>query len=116
MRNYYLSLLITTALGTSAAFAQARGEALVDTYLPEAEEITPATEIAAIPQEADTQTRLWLQLQSSAAVAGSRYTLPGQAATLIYQRYLNSFGHPIPEQFEYADTGSSGSSGSSSGR
>lgn len=112
MRHLYLFLLTTLAFN---AFADTRSEPVQDTYLPETEEIMPASEIP-IPQEADTQSRLWLQLQSSGAMAGSRYTLPGQAATLVYQRYLDSFSHPIPEQFELEDGDSGGSSGSSSGR
>lgn len=112
MRHLYLTLLTTLAFN---AFADAESEPILDTYLPETEEIMPATEIP-IPQEADTQSRLWLQLQASGAIAGNRYLLPGQAATLVYQRYLDSFSHPIPEQFELGDGDSGGSSGSSSGR
>ncbi len=113
MRKLYLSLLITSALNASAAFAQADNETYLDTYPPEAAEVMPATEIP-IPQDADTQSRLWLQLQESGAMAGSRYTLPGQAATLIYQRYLGSFAHPIPPEFEYGEMDGGSSSGGSS--
>ncbi|WP_367155744.1 DUF3613 domain-containing protein [Methylomonas sp. HYX-M1] len=72
------------------------------------------------PQFADNQTRLWLQRQSSGAVAGNRYAIPGQAATASFQRYLQSFSHPIPLHFETTGSGSSGggsgSGGSSGGR
>ncbi len=115
MRNLYLSLPIFAALNAPAAFTQAVSETLQDTYPPETEEIVPATLIP-IPQEADTQTQLWLQLQESGAMAGSRYTLPGQAATLIYQRYLRSFTHPIPLEFEYGEMDGGSSSGSSTSR
>ncbi len=115
MRNLNLRLLITSALNASAAFAQAVSETLQDTYPPETEEIVPATLIP-IPQEADTQTQLWLQLQTSGAMRGSHFSTPGQAATSIYKRYLDSFTYPIPEEFEYEDKGSSGSSGSSTSR
>lgn len=44
-------------------------------------------------------TRAWTDLQrNSGSVAWSR-PLPGDAADKIYQRYLNSFGQPIPEAF-----------------
>ncbi|MGZ4957618.1 MAG: DUF3613 domain-containing protein [Methylomonas sp.] len=115
MRHFYPSLLIAAALNASSAFAELKSQALMDTYLPETEQIALAPEIA-VPQEADTQTQLWLQLQESGAMAGSRYKLPGQAATLIYQRYLGSFSYPIPEHFEVEDNDSGGSSGSSTGR
>lgn len=118
MRNLCLSLLIGVSTYTAAAFAQTSIETfpstspVVEVIMP-AEEIVPATEIA-MPMEADTQTRLWLLRQESGAMAGNRYNLPGQAATLVYQRYLKSFSHPIPA--ELGSAGSDGGSGSSSGR
>lgn len=45
-------------------------------------------------------TRDWLRLQREGGSAGAAQGLPGDAATLIYQRYLNSFKNPIPAQFE----------------
>jgi hypothetical protein len=48
-----------------------------------------------------SQTRLWLGTQTSgvSAVSDER-PMPGEVATLVYQRYLNSFTHPIPERYE----------------
>ncbi|HLF97137.1 MAG TPA: DUF3613 domain-containing protein [Methylococcaceae bacterium] len=69
--------------------------------------------------EADTETGLWLLVQRSGAASGSRYTIPGQVATLSYRRYLNSFKYPIPRQFDFTGGGGAGSgmsSGSGAGR
>lgn len=46
------------------------------------------------------QTRQWLELQKNGHVASpNQQTLPGPAAARVYERYLNSFTHPIPEYF-----------------
>ena len=46
-------------------------------------------------------TRNWLAIQTSGAYAVTEdRPMPGEAATLVYQRYLNSFTHPIPERYE----------------
>lgn len=115
MRNLCLSLLIGVSTHTAAAIAQTSiesfpGPPAADEVIMPAEEVMPATEISE-PMTADTQTRLWLLQQESGAKAGHRYTLPGQAATLVYQRYLKSFSHPIP-----AELGSGDAAGSSSNR
>lgn len=73
-------------------------------------------EPAALVIEAPTQTHLWLKLQSSGAIAGTRYKTNGQTATQIYQRYLKSFTHPIPEHFKQSSGGSGSGSSSSSFR
>ena len=45
-------------------------------------------------------TRAWTDLQrSNVAAVGWARPLPGDAADKIYQRYLNSFGQPIPDNF-----------------
>ena len=46
----------------------------------------------------------WLQKQRSGTVAGSQPTLGGAEMQRIYERYLESFTHPIPEQFEVERT------------
>ncbi len=48
-----------------------------------------------------SQTRFWLATQTSgvSSVTDER-PMPGEAATLVYQRYLASFTHPIPERYE----------------
>lgn len=60
-----------------------------------------------------SQTRYWLNTQTSGtnSVTDAR-PMPGEVATMVYQRYLNSFTHPIPERYE-ADTFSTQGSGGS---
>lgn len=62
-----------------------------------------------------SQTRFWLATQTSgvSAVTDER-PMPGEAATLVYQRYLASFTHPIPERYESDSFSVGGGSGSSS--
>lgn len=46
-------------------------------------------------------TRGWLELQvSGSAASTTARPLPGEAASHVYERYSNSFKHPIPETFE----------------
>ena len=55
-----------------------------------------------------SQTRYWLATQASGASSENEARpMPGEVATLVYQRYLNSFTHPIPERYE-ADSFSTG--------
>lgn len=52
-----------------------------------------------LPKQGE-QTRQWLELQKNGhAASPHQQTLPGPAAAQIYERYLNSFSHPIPEYF-----------------
>ncbi|MCK8515207.1 DUF3613 domain-containing protein [Methylonatrum kenyense] len=45
-------------------------------------------------------TREWLRLQASGAKASDTdHSLPSGVRSRIYQRYLDSFEHPIPELF-----------------
>lgn len=45
-------------------------------------------------------TRNWLELQvSGSAASTTARPLPGDAASHVYERYSNSFKHPIPEKF-----------------
>ena len=46
-------------------------------------------------------TRAWMEFQTS-GVAASQVDRPmhGQVAERVYQRYLDSFTHPIPDRFE----------------
>lgn len=52
-------------------------------------------------QVGDT-TRALLQLQGDNSRPGTVLPMLGEAASRSYQRYLNSFDHPIPEYFEAA--------------
>ena len=64
---------------------------------------TSAVAAAAEPVRIGDATRQLLSMQRNAA--GSDRPIPGEQAGLSYQRYLDSFKHPIPER-----TGSSISS------
>jgi hypothetical protein len=50
--------------------------------------------------ELGADTRAWLELQRSGRSAAPERSLPGPVASRIYDRYLNSFEHPVPDQFE----------------
>jgi len=79
-------------------------------------EATPVAAAAPVAGEGfASQTRLWLATQTSGtyAVTDER-PMPGEVATLVYQRYLKSFTHPIPERYE-SDSFKANSSGGSSG-
>ncbi|MFJ2989706.1 DUF3613 domain-containing protein [Collimonas sp. NPDC087041] len=45
-------------------------------------------------------TRTLLQAQADGRVAGPRLPMLGVTATASWQRYLDSFKHPLPENFE----------------
>jgi len=95
MRRFVLILLVLAAIRAEASSD--------DPAPPEVFPLDPSVSDSSEPPAivADTETGLWMQLQSSGRIAGPRYTLSGKAATNIYQRYLNSFRHPIPEQFDF---------------
>jgi uncharacterized membrane protein YgcG len=62
-----------------------------------------------------SQTDAWLSMQLNPAyTANDPRPIPGEVANKTYIRYLNSFSHPIPEQFERQSFSSSGGGGSSS--
>lgn len=57
------------------------------------------------------ETRRWLELQSSGVAASkSRQTVTGPVADAIYQRYVDSFKHPIPEFYKSKQEGEFGQS------
>ena len=46
------------------------------------------------------QSQHWLDIQTSGALAtDTQREMAGPVAERVYQRYLDSFTHPIPEQF-----------------
>ena len=68
---------------------------------------------AAVPGSAQE----WLSLQAAGTAASSEpRPMPGEVADAVYERYVNSFKHPIPDQFRRqstgGDTGGQGGSGS----
>lgn len=72
---------------------------------------------SAAEQKVGEQTRAWLDLQrSNNAAYGAVRPMPGDVADKVYERYLNSFTHPIPEFYKrdrfVQGGGSSGGGGS----
>ena len=77
----------------------------------------PAEPAAApvVSQGFGSQTRLWLATQTDGtyAVTDER-PMPGEVATMVYQRYLKSFTHPIPERYESDSFKTTGGGGAGS--
>lgn len=59
--------------------------------------LMPASHAADADQEVGASTREVLELQRSGKAAGPAQRLSGAAEARVYQRYLDSFTHPIPE-------------------
>ena len=58
-------------------------------------------------------TRAWLELQKSGAAAPEdARPMAGEVADQVYQRYLNSYKHPIPDTYSRDRFVSGGGSGS----
>ena len=56
--------------------------------------------------EPGSQTRQWLSMQREGTQASQQaQTLPGPVMDQVYQRYIKSFGHPIPERYEEREIG-----------
>ena len=73
----------------------------------------PAADAGTQLPRVGADTRAWLDLQTSAAsqVPDVR-PVPGEVADQVYQRYVNSFKFPIPEEFKrdkFVQQGGSGS-------
>lgn len=87
----------STPAGTAISVTAAAGPAVAAT--PTASAAT----FADLPrsQVGDT-TRALLQMQADSSRPGTALPMLGEAASRSYQRYLNSFDHPIPEYFEAA--------------
>lgn len=51
-------------------------------------------------QRVGDQARAWMDLQASGTEASeAERPITGEVAERVYQRYLDSFTHPIPRQF-----------------
>lgn len=50
-------------------------------------------------------TRGWLEMQRSGAQAAVSPRQPGAVATRVYQRYLETFDHPVPESYFEGEKG-----------
>lgn len=81
---------------------------------------TPSTQAeASMAQAAGTAgaTRLWLARQREGQQASARaQPLSGAVQEQVYERYLKSFSHPIPEDFKRQPIRAGGSSGSAPSR
>lgn len=79
--------------------------------------LAPAVASAGSVAPLGTHTRAWLELQKSGDAAGGPVRpLPGEVADKVWNRYLNSFGQPIPAGFQRERfVGGGGSGGGSSG-
>ncbi|HEX4895203.1 MAG TPA: DUF3613 domain-containing protein [Solimonas sp.] len=83
--------------------------------------LLPALLLSTLPAVAADETpppgseaRAWLDLQRSGAAASrTPPTTSGEVADRVYQRYLQSFEHPLPERFEREEINTGGGSGSS---
>lgn len=62
------------------------------------DETAAATDQPALPVGAATQRLLALQRSGTMASATPR-PIPGEVAHRSYERYLNSFNHPIPDRY-----------------
>ena len=60
----------------------------------------PMSQADTEPAKPGEQTRAWLDLQASGAQASpADRPMSGEVAERVYQRYLDSFTHPIPDRF-----------------
>lgn len=84
-----LSAIVGMAMGTAAAQAQ-QGAA------PTASDV-------------DRSTKEWLSIQRENRAAAQAQPMLGDAASLVYQRYLDSFKNKIPESMSTQLGSSSGS-------
>ncbi len=79
--------------------------------------ITASAENSIVPPDGrniGAETRSWTELQASGAAASAdARPQPGEVATRAYERYLQSFTHPIPEKFDRDSFGSDSSGGGS---
>lgn len=69
----------------------------------EQENAAPTTVAVATPTaagELGDSTRALLRMQAEGSHAGRALPMLGETASRSYQRYINSFEHPIPEFFE----------------
>jgi hypothetical protein len=85
-------LLIVLALAVPALQAQAQEPE------PAAAEAAAAT---AAPAVHGDESRAWLDLQASGnAASPTPASMPGEVADRVYQRYMKSFEHAIPEHLD----------------
>jgi hypothetical protein len=103
----------SASASTSAPAASAPADSTASTSSAPAP--APAAAPAASDDSFGSQTRLWLATQTSGANSVTEERpMPGEVASLVYQRYLNSFTHPIPERYTSESFRASGTGGGTS--
>ncbi len=70
--------------------------------LPAAAQAQPPAPIAPAPAGDDVRNWIDLQTRTAASPAPPR-PMSGEVADQVFQRYLKSFSHPIPDQFQRQD-------------
>ncbi len=84
--HYALALAFALAFAASGSSAQTAEAATADAA-------APAAPLSAGPAVGDATRNL---LKAQRSTGGPARPIPGDVATLSYQRYLDSFKHPIP--------------------
>lgn len=102
MKTLITILLVGLALAPFGAFAQQQGQQSDGQWQGNT------------PPPVGYRTEQWLKLQRSGREAAPPVPMAGEVAQRVYQRYLKSFTHPIPEHFQNRDSFST--SGSNGGR
>jgi hypothetical protein len=75
------------------------GTAAVLSLLLVGQVVKADTAAASQVQAPGEATRGWLEMQRSGAQAAVSPRQPGAVATRVYQRYLETFDHPVPESY-----------------
>ncbi|AFQ48325.1 DUF3613 domain-containing protein [Burkholderia cepacia] len=91
-----LGAIACMALGSVAAYAQQQGT-------------------APVASDVGRSTRDWLTMQGENRAAAPTQPVLGDVASLVYQRYLDSFKNKIPESMSTQLGSSGGMSGSGQG-
>ena len=103
------TILLTAMLVAGSAYAETETVAIptspvTTSEAPAAAAACPCAEGASTASTATgfgSSARGWVDLQASGSAASvTARPLPGDAATNAYERYANSFKHPIPESFK----------------
>lgn len=111
-----LMVALLAAAGLASAQPDQR-QFTADQSLPPFPEPAARAAPAAAPEAGSA--REWFTLQAAGTAASTEpRPMPGEVADAVYERYVNSFKHPIPEQFRRqgsgSDSGGQGGSGSGS--
>lgn len=76
--------------------------------------VMPVLAFADEPPATGTHTRAWVELQKSGeAAAAAPRPMAGEVADKVYERYLQSYAHPIPQRMDREGFVGAASGGSS---